>query len=122
MPPSFSILIFLDFALIIPAVTVELRLYGLPTANTHSPTFNLFELSNSKKGSSFSSILRRAKSLLESSPSISAVYVLLSFKTTSIFSALLMTCLFVIIYPSFEMITPEPLATFSFGWLKNLFP
>ena len=28
-----------DFALTIPAVTVLLRLYGLPTASTHSPTF-----------------------------------------------------------------------------------
>jgi len=27
----------LDFALIIPAVTVEVRLKGLPTAKTHSP-------------------------------------------------------------------------------------
>ena len=27
----------LDFALIIPAVTVELRLNGFPTAKTHSP-------------------------------------------------------------------------------------
>jgi hypothetical protein len=28
---------FLDFAEIIPAVTVEVRLKGLPTAKTHSP-------------------------------------------------------------------------------------
>ena len=33
----------------IPAVTVELRLYGFPTANTHSPTLRLFELSNLKR-------------------------------------------------------------------------
>ena len=115
-------LIFLDFALMIPAVTVELRLYGFPTANTHSPTLRLFELSNSKKGSLLSSILRSAKSLLESSPKILALYVLLSFNTTSISSVLLITCLLVIIYPSSEIMTPEPLAIFSFGLLKNLFP
>ena len=47
------------------SVTVELRLYGFPTANTHSPTLRLFELSNCKKGSLYS-ILSSAKSLLES--------------------------------------------------------
>ena len=35
IPPSFRILIFLALALIIPAVTVEFRLNGLPIANTH---------------------------------------------------------------------------------------
>ena len=34
----FNMLILLAFALTIPAVTVELRLNGLPTAKTHSPT------------------------------------------------------------------------------------
>ena len=33
----------LDFALTIPAVTVEVSLNGLPTAKTHSPSFTLFE-------------------------------------------------------------------------------
>ena len=34
---------FLAFAETIPAVTVEVRLYGFPTANTHSPTFTISE-------------------------------------------------------------------------------
>ena len=33
--------IFLAFAETIPAVTVEVRLNGFPTANTHSPIFRL---------------------------------------------------------------------------------
>ena len=73
MPPSFKILIFLDLALIIPAVTVELRLYGLPTASTHSPTLSSFELSKCIKFKSRSSIFSKAKSLFESSPKIFAL-------------------------------------------------
>ena len=75
----------------------------------------LFELSNSKNGSFFSFILSRAKSLSGSSPKIIALYVLLSNKTTSISSALLITWRLVTIYPSSEIITPEPLAIFFFG-------
>ena len=76
IPPSLRILIFLDFALIIPAVTVEFKLYGFPTARTHSPIFKLLELSNSKYERFFSSILSNAKSLFGSSPKILALYVL----------------------------------------------
>ena len=122
IPPSLRIFIFLDFALIIPAVTVELRLYGFPIASTHCPTFRLFELSNFKKGSLVSVILSNAKSLLESNPRILALYVLLSFKTTSTSSALFITCLLVTINPSSDIMTPDPLAIFSLAWLKNLFP
>ena len=57
-----------------------------------------------------------------SDPSILALKVLLSFKTTSTSSASLITCILVIMYPSLEIITPDPLATFSFGLLKYLFP
>ena len=35
----------------IPAVTVELRLKGLPTANTHSPIFALSESTKERNGS-----------------------------------------------------------------------
>ena len=35
----FRILMFLDLALTIPAVTVYVKLNGFPTANTHSPIF-----------------------------------------------------------------------------------
>src|SRR5690606_23446737 len=42
--------IFRDFALTIPAVTVEFKLNGLPTANTHSPTLTLSEFANSIYG------------------------------------------------------------------------
>ncbi len=47
------ILIFRPFALIIPAVTVEFRLKGFPTANTHSPTLALSESTNARLGSPF---------------------------------------------------------------------
>ena len=40
----YIILILRAFALMIPAVTVEVRLNGFPTAKTHSPTFTLSEL------------------------------------------------------------------------------
>ena len=39
-------LILRALALTIPAVTVDVRLSGLPTASTHSPTFNSSELPN----------------------------------------------------------------------------
>ena len=37
-----------NFALTMPAVTVEVRLNGLPTASTHSPTFTLSESPNTR--------------------------------------------------------------------------
>ena len=56
IPPSFKILISLDLALIIPAVTVEFKLNGFPTASTHCPIFKLFEFANFKNSSSVDSI------------------------------------------------------------------
>ena len=40
---SFSMFMSRPFALTIPAVTVEVKLKGLPTARTHSPTFTSSE-------------------------------------------------------------------------------
>ena len=45
---------FLAFALIIPAVTVDVKLNGFPTAKTHSPIFALSESAKVTKGNSSS--------------------------------------------------------------------
>ena len=74
-----------DFALIIPAVTVELRLKGFPTAKTHSPTLAASESPKAIKDNGFSaSILITAISVAGSVPIRVAEYDLLSFKVTSI--------------------------------------
>ena len=73
IPPLLSIFILRDLALTIPAVTVELRLYGFPIAKTHSPTFKLSESANFKKLRFSSSIFSKAKSLSGSTPKISAL-------------------------------------------------
>src|SRR5699024_12230876 len=57
-------------ALTIPAVTVEVKLNGLPTANTHSPTFNFSESPKGIVGKSVASILIKAISVVGSAPII----------------------------------------------------
>ena len=63
-----SMLMFLPFALTMPAVTVEFRLKGFPTASTHCPTFTSSESSMVRKGRLPSFILIRAKSVEGSVP------------------------------------------------------
>src|SRR6267154_5268648 len=101
----------LPLALMIPAVTVEVKLYGLPTANTHSPTLELSELTKERYGKSFWLIFITAKSVSGSVPITSALKERLSDSTTSTISASCTTWLLVTIYPSALMITPEPLLT-----------
>ena len=103
------------FALTIPAVTVEFRLNGLPTANTHSPTFNWSESPTGIVGKSSPSILINAKSVLGSVPMMRPFSSRSSFSFTVISSAPSTTWLFVTIYPSLEMMTPEPKPTR--GWV-----
>ncbi len=67
------ILMLRPLALMIPAVTVEARLNGLPTATAHSPTCTLSELANSMKGNPLPSILSKAISVEGSVPTILAL-------------------------------------------------
>ena len=75
---------FRAFALTIPAVTVEVKLKGLPTAKTHSPTFSKSELPNDKVGRLSASIFSNAMSVEASIPTISALNVRLSLRVISI--------------------------------------
>ena len=79
---------FLAFAETIPAVTVDVKLKGFPTARTHWPIFksSLFPIGIALKP--FPSIFKTAKSVAGSVPTIFAVYFELSFKITSISLAL----------------------------------
>ncbi len=97
-----------DFALTIPAVTVEVRSNGFPTAKTHCPTLTLSEFPNFIKGRLSASTFTRAMSVVGSVPTTLATYSLLSLSVTTIFSAFATTWLLVAIYPSADMITPEP--------------
>jgi len=75
-------------ALTIPAVTVEFRLKGFPTASTHSPTFSVSESPTGIVGrSSSDSILIRARSVLGSVPITRPLNSRLSFSFTLISSA-----------------------------------
>ena len=98
-----------DFALTMPAVTVELSWNGLPTARTHSPTCNLSESPNFTMGSFSASIFSKAMSVDASLPMRVASNERLSLSVTSILSAWLITWLLVTMYPSSEMITPDPI-------------
>ncbi|MNE37191.1 hypothetical protein D3C80_1310330 [compost metagenome] len=84
---SESKLIFLAFALTIPAVTVEVRLNGFPTASTHSPTrkSSLFPIEIGF--SPGASIFKTAISVEGSVPITVAVYFELSFRMISISEA-----------------------------------
>ena len=85
------------FALTIPAVTVEVRLKGLPTAKTHSPNFKSSELPIGNVGKSFPSILIKAKSVCSSVPIMRPLNSRLSFSFTNNSSASLTTWLLVTI-------------------------
>ena len=74
-------------ALTIPAVTVEVSWKGLPTANTHSPTFNLSESPKVMIGRSLASIFNSARSVDGSVPMTFALKDRLSFRVTSNISA-----------------------------------
>ena len=82
----------------IPAVTVEVKLYGFPTARTHSPTFTESEFPNVVYGSvSSASIFSKAISIFESVPMSFALYDFLLFRVISISEASLITWLLVTI-------------------------
>ena len=83
--------IFLALALTIPAVTVEVKLNGLPTASTQSPISTSSEFPNSVNGRLFSSILSNAISVPGSEPTNLALSFLPSFKVTDNSSALSIT-------------------------------
>ena len=68
----------------IPAVTVDVRLKGLPTAKTHSPILVWSESANLMYGKEFPDIFNTAISEFSSLPIISAIKVLLLFVVISI--------------------------------------
>src|SRR6056297_917954 len=104
--PSIS----LPFALIIPLVNVLSRPNGLPIAIAQSPILISSELPNITVGKSLSgSIFNTAISISGSVPTTSAFFVLPSESFTTISSALLITWLFVTIYPFLFIIKPEPI-------------
>ena len=83
---------FLALALIIPAVTVDVKLKGFPIANTHSPILVASLSPNIAYGSSFSvSTFNNAISFCSSLPISLASNSLLSFVVIRIFSALSIT-------------------------------
>ena len=96
------------FALTMPAVTVEVRLNGFPTAKTHSPSFKFSLEPIVIAGKLLPSIFTRARSVVLSVPMIRALNSRLSLSFTFISSAPSTTWLFVTIYPSADIITPEP--------------
>ena len=83
--------IFLAFAETIPAVTVDVKLKGFPTANTHSPISNSSLFPNGIDGKFSPSILMTAMSVDGSVPITLASYLELSFKITCISLALSIT-------------------------------
>ena len=108
---------FRDFAEIIPAVTVDVRLKGLPTAKTHSPIFVESLSPNTAYSKSVSEfIFSSAISFCSSLPITSAIYDWLSFVVISIWSEFSITWWFVTIYPSEEIITPDPLPILGLIW------
>ena len=85
----------LDLALMIPAVTVEFKLKGLP-AKTHSPILVASEFPKNMSSFLSVSILRTAISVSGSVPIIVALKDLLSFVVISISLLFSITWLFVI--------------------------
>ena len=92
----------------IPAVTVARRLKGWPMARTHSPTFISSDDTTLMAGRLFPFIFIRARSVDLSVPMMRAENSRLSFSVTVSSSAPSTTWLFVTIYPSELMMTPEP--------------
>ena len=80
-----KIFIFLALALTIPAVTVDVKLNGLPTANTQSPNLTSSEFPNCANERFISLIFKSAKSVFGSAPMISAFNSLPSFNITRSF-------------------------------------
>ena len=76
---------YLPLALIIPVVTVVPKPKGLPIATTHWPILIFLDFPKVISVNILSAlILSRAKSVLLSNPTISALYLLSSINTTSI--------------------------------------
>ena len=94
---AFKMLMFRALALTMPAVTVDVRLKGLPTANTHSPMWRLSESPNEMIGRLSASIFSRAMSVEGSVPMTFASNLRLSLRVTSTIEALSITWLFVTI-------------------------
>ena len=100
---------FRPLALTMPAVTVEVKFKGFPTASTHSPTFTSSELPKLSVGkSSVGVVLRSAKSVLGSLPINSASMVEPSDIATWMRWAPSMTWWFVTIHPWRSRMTPLP--------------
>ena len=74
-------------ALTMPAVTVDVRLNGLPTASTHSPTLSFSESPIFMVGNPVPSTFIKARSVDGSVPTIFATKDRLSFSTTVMESA-----------------------------------
>ena len=95
---------------------------GFPIANTTSASSSFDESAKVIAFSPFASIFTTARSVFGSLPISFALYSLPPFaRVTTIWSLSSITWLFVTIYPSFEMITPEPsevVFSFSFGFAK----
>ena len=96
-------------ALMMPAVTVDVRLNGFPTAMTHSPKRSKSELPKARGCRLSALILSTAKSVVGSVPTTSATYSRLSLSDTLTSLALSITWLLVTMYPSLEITTPDPL-------------
>jgi hypothetical protein len=106
---------FLLFALMIPAVTVDDNESGFPIAITHWPTLILSESPRYATGKSFASILITPKSVNGSVPITVASKILLSWRVTLTCFASFTTWLFVRMYPSSEIIIPLPPPSCSCG-------
>ena len=76
-------LMFLALALTIPAVTVDVKLNGFPTAKTHSPILRLSELPKIIGCRLSASIFSNAISVEASAPITFALKVRLSLSVTS---------------------------------------
>ena len=87
---SSIILMSRPFAEIIPAVTVEVRLNGLPTARTHWPNLTSSEFATLTFVNSIPSIFNKAISVVGSAPINSASYSsLFEVVTTMVFAPLM---------------------------------
>src|SRR5690606_32502965 len=84
-------LIFRPLALTMPAVIVDERLKGLPTASTHSPICTSSESEGVRVCKPRASIFRRARSVVGSTPTTSATCSSLSGSPTITCPAFLMT-------------------------------
>ena len=100
-----------SFALMMPEVTVPGKPKGLPTASTHWPTSMSSEFPMGSTGSFFPSILITATSVCVSTPMTLASNSRPSLSFTFSLLAPLTTCALVRMYPSLEMMNPDPWPT-----------